>query len=291
MPENPSYVQEGTNTKLEKFVKTQNVDVDNNLIESMDEEETLQFSRKIVNAFKRPGSMEAKAIKDAISIIEEKYHLSHGLVQAWAESYVSHQDENGTMSEASYYAKPKAERGRDMLRILEEAKRASTPDEFKDYCKIMGPIIVEYKDIMPLEYVSTAQNNLKKEGFSEQDFAAIDSQNPTQILKLVLGDHREEMAKHIAGWFSVEWPKYTTEKDVNNSIADCARFITDKYALEWNMQMSIKDTLSKDFKEPFKNAVEKAKKDSSGDSTKAANSIQSSLVKDFEDYYQKHYVS
>jgi hypothetical protein len=167
----------------------------------------------------------------------------------------------------------------------------------------MAPIIMKYQKSMPQEYVTKVSGYMAKSeknpnGFTDNDFAAIDSQNPTQILKLVLGDRREETAKHVAEWFTVDWPRYAKfkeegnmESNVDNSISDCARFITNKYALEHHMQMSIKDTLNKDFKGFFENAVEKAKKDSPSDPTEATNNIQSSLAKDFEDYYRKHYAS
>ncbi|MFA6991698.1 MAG: hypothetical protein WC269_00225 [Candidatus Gracilibacteria bacterium] len=281
---------ENLNTEVEKFAKSQRVDLSDTPLDAMNDKESLKFSREIVQAYRAPDSLQFKAVNDAVFTIEKKYNLSPGLIRAWAESIVSHVEDNGTMSEASYYAKPKTERGREMLMILEEGKRAD-PAGFDDYCKMMSKIIMKYKDIMPPEYVAKAQGNLQQEGFTERDFDAVDSSDPGQIWRLVLTDHREEMAKHVAEWFVVDWPRYTTPKDVNNSISDCARFITNKYALEWGMQNSVKGLINDNFRESFQNSVEKAKKDYPNDPEKAEKNISDSLQKDLEDYYKKHYLS
>jgi len=281
---------ENLSTKVESFIKDQSVDVKDALIESMNAQQAKKFSQDIVNARKNLGSPDNKAINQAIFEIESKYELSHGTILSWAESTLSHR-EDGFMDEASYYAKPKDERGREMLICLDSAKNASTPAEFEAYKKMMAPIILKYKNIMPPEYVSGAEDNLKQNGFSEKDFLAIDSQNPSQILKLVFGDHREEAAKHVAEWFSVDWPKYTTEKDIDNSVADCARFITNKYTLEFGMQNAMKDALNQDLKRSFSISVYKAEKDAPNDPDKAKKSMQSSLTKEFENYYKSHYAS
>lgn len=292
--ENMPPASEAQKTKVEQFVKADNYEV-KNVTEAMSEADADKFAGEIVKAYKRPGSMESKAVIAAIEQVAQESNLSVDVIRALAERRVDMKNENGTLSEASYYGKPLEARAREMVMILEEAKKACTPAEFEDYCKMMAPIIMKYQKNMPAEYVSKVSANM-----DPKDLAVIDAQfdkevSPKQLLERVmegaLGRNREKSAEHIAKWFSVSWPEFTKKGDINEALTDYARFITNTYALEWDNFNKVKDLVHKDFKKPFQNAIEKAKNEYPNDSSKAKDGIKMSLKKDFGNYYDKHFAS
>lgn len=293
VPSQPVAPDNSNKEKVEKLLVSENYGTKEN-VESINEGEADRIAGEIVDAYKRPGSMESKAVITSVEQVAQESGVSVAMIRALAERRVNAKNENGTLSEASYYGQPIDSRARQMLHVLEEAKKAD-PAGFDEYCKMMAPIIMKYKKFMPAEYVNKVSANM-----NPQDLAVIDAQfdpnvSPEQFYKKVmegaLGRNREKSAEHVAKWFSVEWPRYTTQKDVGEALTSYARFITNTYALEFGMFNNVKAVLHKDFKEPFQKAIKKAQNEYPNDSNKAEKSIQKSLEKDFENYYDKHFAS
>lgn len=285
MPESISNqpAPENLNTRLEKFVKNQRGEVESGAPEQMSEVETLNFSREIVKALKNPDGLKGRAMQDAITSVEQEYGLPNGLVLGWAEEVVSFADDDGKMSEAEFYSMPKDQRGRQMLRIFESFQRASTPEEFAEYCQTHAAILLKYRNIMPAPYLEKITGT-----YSPEELAAIDSKSPDEVLALSFGRNAKETADHVGKWFSVEWPRYTTPKDVDNALADLARFITSKYALEFDVYGAIKATINRDFKKSFTDEVRQAN-NKQEDDKQAEQSISRYLENEFAHYHQVHF--